>query len=136
MNVNNTTHPSNWIKLPLGIWFGTPTGPSCNALLVFTFLFGDRSIVFTSSSSGFGCININGNSATKSLQIWRFFEDLSSIDQSKINGMIKTYPPKIGPPIQSLTLTLYWTIIPKFSRCDWSAILWQKFNEDVNQRSK
>lgn len=34
-----------------------------------------------------------------------------------------SYPPKIGPPIQSFTLTLYWTIIPKFSRCDGSAIL-------------
>lgn len=37
---------------------------------------------------------------------------------------IITHPPKIGPPMHNLTLTLYCTIIPRLSRCAGSAILY------------
>lgn len=40
-----------------------------------------------------------------------------------LSYIILTHVVTIGPPIINLTFTLYCTIIPRFSRCDGSAIL-------------
>ena len=55
---------------------------------------------------------------------WQLSYQIPSKDIIKLiisNFVIVFYPPRA--PRQSLTLTLYCTIIPKFSRCDGSATL-------------
>lgn len=60
------SYPSNWIRLPVVVaWL---LAFSLSSSLFWVDLPGDRSVIgFGSSSSGFGCIKINGSSATRSL---------------------------------------------------------------------
>lgn len=48
---------------------------------------------------------------------------MMAMSVSEFNAYIGSYPPRIGPPMSSLTLTLYCTMIPRFSRWEGSAIL-------------
>lgn len=145
-------YPSNWIRFPVVTW-----------LLAFSLvssfrspadcLPGERSgcMAQCSSSSGFGCIKMKGSSATRSLSYkfkrlllkfrarmkdWGELKKICfKIKKKRIDAEI-THPPKIGPPMQSFTLTLYCTIIPKFSRCDGSAILQEENDNNKDKRAE
>lgn len=100
------TYVSSWIRLSTG----TSTSP---------WWFCDEFPTGGSSSSGFGCINTKGSSADKSLQ-WTI-NNLFILPRTYCKIKTRPYPP--SGPKQSLTFTLYWTIIPKFSRIEPSVIL-------------
>ena len=71
-----------------------------------------------SSSKGFGCIRVKGNSATSSLKYSTKGHSVIAKDKTKVGLATsgrrrESYPPR--DPRNSLTFTLYWTNIPRFS---------------------
>lgn len=107
------TYVSNWIRLvstrlSTVTSFSSLTLDSPFSLVVLDSDLCELEDEGRSSSNGLGCINVNGNSATKSLS----YSTMKSIFNSFLIRAV-AYPPR--DPRNSFTLTLYCTNIPRFS---------------------
>lgn len=136
-----SSYPSNWIK------FGASSLAAVELLLTacclsptlfrllpwLLLLFGELLSVIkmlSSMSSGFGCIRMNGNSATRSLTIFKNGSGPTLAKNNRKFHYYATHPPK--GVMHNLTFTLYCTMIPKFSRWDGSAILMRMEKDKIS----